>query len=448
MMKPTLPKGTRDFLPEELSRRKFIFRTIESVFERFGYLAIETPAMENLNSLLGKYGEEGDKLLFKILNNGDFLSRADEEALGARDSDKLALSISKRGLRYDLTVPFARFVVMHQHEIQLPFKRYQIQPVWRADRPQKGRYQEFFQCDADVLGSDSLSYEAELIQIYDQVFHTLQLPVTIKINNRKILSGLAEVLGKEELFVPMTVAIDKLDKIGWDGVTGELLLAGFTVEESGHLRQLLENKDLEALASGLASSATGAKGVQEIKTVMGYLEGYPFHQQVEFDITLARGLSYYTGCIFEVKAREMEFGSIGGGGRYDDLTGIFGLTGNSGVGISFGADRIYDVMLALDRFPATLDRSVQVLFVALDDESHRYAFSAMTAVRNKGIAADLYPEVSKMKKQMKYADARHIPYVAIAGETERNSRSFAVKDLQSGEQTTLSLEELIQKLAE
>jgi len=448
MMKPTLPKGTRDFLPEELSRRKFIFRTIESVFERFGYLAIETPAMENLNSLLGKYGEEGDKLLFKILNNGDFLSKADEDALSARDSDKLALSISKRGLRYDLTVPFARFVVMHQHEIQLPFKRYQIQPVWRADRPQKGRYQEFFQCDADVLGSDSLSYEAELIQIYDQVFHALQLPVTIKINNRKILSGLAEVLGKEELFVPMTVAIDKLDKIGWDGVTEELLLAGFTAEESGHLRKLLENKDMEALASGLASSATGTKGVKEIETVMGYLEGYQFHQQVEFDITLARGLSYYTGCIFEVKAQEMEFGSIGGGGRYDDLTGIFGLTGNSGVGISFGADRIYDVMLALDRFPATLDRSVQVLFVALDDESHRYAFSAMTAVRNKGIAADLYPEVSKMKKQMKYADARHIPYVAIAGETERNSRSFAVKDLQSGEQTNLSLEELIQKLVD
>jgi len=442
MMKPSLPKGTRDFLPGELARRKFIFRTIESVFERFGYQAIETPAMENLGTLLGKYGDEGDKLLFKVLNNGDFLAKADEAALEQRNSDRLAPSIARRGLRYDLTVPFARFVVMHQHEIQLPFKRYQIQPVWRADRPQKGRYQEFFQCDADVLGSDALSYEAELVQIYDQVFHHLGLPVTIKINNRKILSGLAEAIGREDLFVPMTVAIDKLDKIGWEGVISELEQSGFDPDQCRQLQQMLENPDLEALASALSSSPTGMKGIQEIRTVKEYLSAYDFHQDFEFDITLARGLSYYTGCIFEVKAREMEFGSIGGGGRYDDLTGIFGMKGNSGVGISFGADRIYDVMLALDRFPESVETTVQLLFIALDQQSHQYAFRVMSRLREQGIAADLYPEVAKMKKQMKYADDRKIPYVAIAGETERNNNTFAVKDMQSGEQKEIASNEL------
>lgn len=447
MMKPSLPKGTRDFLPGELARRKFIFRTIESVFERFGYQAIETPAMENLNSLLGKYGEEGDKLLFKVLNNGDFLAKADENALESKDSDRLAMSISKRGLRYDLTVPFARFVVMHQHEIQLPFKRYQIQPVWRADRPQKGRYQEFFQCDADVLGSDSLSYEAELVQIYDQVFHALGLPVTIKINNRKILSGLAEVVGREDLFVPMTVAIDKLDKIGWDGVTAELISSGFSSEEASRLRSMLDQPDLEALSAALATSETGSLGIREIMSVRAYLEHYHFHQDFEFDITLARGLSYYTGCIFEVKAKEMEFGSIGGGGRYDDLTGIFGMTGNSGVGISFGADRIYDVMLALDRFPESVERSLQVLFIALDEESHRYAFRVMSGIRDKGIACDLYPEVAKMKKMMKYADDRKVPFVAIAGETERANGTLSVKDMGTGTQMELTPDQLADKLS-
>jgi histidyl-tRNA synthetase len=447
MMKPSLPKGTRDFLPGELVRRNYIFKTIASIFERFGYQGIETPAMENLTSLLGKYGDEGDKLLFKVLNNGDFLSKADESALQNRDSDKLANSISKRGLRYDLTVPFARFVVMHQNELQLPFKRYQIQPVWRADRPQKGRYQEFYQCDADVLGSPALSYEAELVQIYDQVFHELNLPVKIRINNRKILSGLAEILNKEDQFIPMTVAIDKLDKIGWDGVEGELLNSGFTKAESGRLRELLESKDLEPLAMALADSKTGALGIKEISTVKAYLNGYDFHQAFEFDITLARGLSYYTGCIFEVVATEMEYGSLGGGGRYDDLTGIFGMKGNSGVGISFGADRIYDVMLQLDKFPSSLDQSIQVLFIALDEDSHQYAFKALSAVRAAGISADLYPEPAKMKKQMKYADARNVPFVAITGESERQSDTFAVKNMESGAQENLNLDALIKKLS-
>lgn len=447
MMKPSLPKGTRDFLPEELARRNYIFSTIASTFERFGYQGIETPAMENLSSLLGKYGDEGDKLLFKVLNNGDFLSKADEEALTSRDSDKLAVSISKRGLRYDLTVPFARFVVMHQHELQLPFKRYQIQPVWRADRPQKGRYQEFYQCDADVLGSDALSYEAELVQIYDQVFHALNLPVKIRINNRKILSGLAEVLGKEDQFVAMTVAIDKLDKIGWEGVEKELEKAGFVSADCEKLRELLESKDLELLARALAESKTGAKGIKEIAEVKEYLSGYTFHQDFEFDITLARGLSYYTGCIFEVVATEMEYGSLGGGGRYDDLTGIFGMSGNSGVGISFGADRIYDVMLQLDRFPHSLDQSLSILFVALDEESHKYAFKAMTKIREAGIPADLYPEPAKMKKQMKYADSRNVPFVAIAGESERMEGNFAVKNMESGNQENLTIEEITARLS-
>lgn len=446
MMTPALPKGTRDFLPEELARRKFIFRTIESVFERFAYQAIETPAMESLDSLLGKYGDEGDKLLFKVLNNGDFLAKADQEALAAKDADRLAPSISKRGLRYDLTVPFARFAVMHQHEIQLPFKRYQIQPVWRADRPQKGRYQEFYQCDADVLGSESLSYEAELVQIYDRVFAELQLPVTIRINNRKILSGIAEVLGCEKLFMQMTVAIDKLDKIGWEGVSAELMRAGFTDDQSARLRNLLEMRHPEELAEALAQSQTGSQGLRELARVKNYLEDYEFANEFEFDLTLARGLSYYTGCIFEVVAREMAYGSIGGGGRYDDLTGIFGMPGNSGVGISFGADRIYDVMLALDRFPQSLGSELHLLFIALDEESHSYAFRHMSQIRLAGYRCDLYPEPAKMKKQMKYANARQVPFVAIAGESERNAGIFSVKNMASGEQNNMDVKALIDLL--
>jgi histidyl-tRNA synthetase len=445
-MKPSLPKGTRDFLPAELARRKYIFNTIESVFEVYGYQGIETPAMENLSSLLGKYGDEGDKLLFKVLNNGDYLAKADEDALAAKDSDRLTPSIARRGLRYDLTVPFARFVVMNQNEIQFPFKRYQIQPVWRADRPQKGRYQEFFQCDADVLGSDSLSYEAELIQIYDRVFGELKLPVVIKLNNRKVLTGLAESIGMESHFSAMTTAIDKLDKIGWDGVHGELKQVGFSDGQREKLQRILELTQLDDIAARLADTPSGAQGIRELQTVFDYLSDYGMANRLELDMTLARGLSYYTGCILEVKARDMAYGSIGGGGRYDDLTGIFGMPGNSGVGISFGADRIYDVLLELGLFPEGMGQSIRLLFVAMDDESHRYAFNAMTRLRSAGITCDLYPEPTKMKKQMKYADGLGVPFVAIVGESERELGVFSVKNMQTGEQTSCKPDDLVQLL--
>ncbi|NUQ23268.1 MAG: histidine--tRNA ligase [Saprospiraceae bacterium] len=433
MPPPSIPKGTRDFTPEQVNRRNYIFDTIRKVFVAFGYQPIETPAMENLSTLTGKYGDEGDKLLFKILNNGDFLDKADADALAARDSYRLAPSIAKRGLRYDLTVPFARFVVMYQHEITFPFKRYQIQPVWRADRPQKGRYQEFYQCDVDVVGSDSLYYEAELVQIYDSVFHKLGLPVAIKLNNRKVLSGIAEVAGIADRFVDMTVAIDKLDKIGIEGVRNEMLGRGIDATSVAIIEDILQLTTLDALKTRLAASETGAKGVEELETVFDYLSLAPVHNEVRFDVTLARGLSYYTGCIFEVAAKGAQMGSIGGGGRYDNLTGVFGLKGVSGVGVSFGAERIYDVMLELGLFPDDAAAGLQVLFVAFDEATHRYAFQALSQLRAAGINADLYPKPVKLAKQMEYANKRNVPYVVVVGSEEMAQGKYTLKDMRLGD---------------
>lgn len=447
MSKPSIPKGTRDFLPQQVIKRKFIFSVIEDVFKTFGYLPIETPTMENLSTLTGKYGEEGDRLLFKILNNGDFLANADQDALQSLNSNKVISSISKRGLRYDLTVPFARFVVMNLNDISLPFKRYQIQQVWRADRPQRGRYQEFYQCDVDVVGSDSLMYEAELVQIYAAVFRKLGVNVKILINNRKILFGLAEAAGIPEKFMDMTIAIDKLDKIGIDGVTKELTERGITQEQSSKILSLLQATDLSSLKSAFIGFETGTKGIQEIETVLNYLgDTVP---ELVFDASLARGLNYYTGCIFEVKVDTSAYlgfsmGSIGGGGRYDNLTGVFGLNGVSGVGVSFGAERIYDVMEELSLFPKDVQRDIEVLFVALDDASHLYAFEVTTLLRQAGISCDLYPEPAKMKKQMSYANARNVPHVAIIGETERLEQKVSLKDMVSGEQKEILVDHLIE----
>jgi histidyl-tRNA synthetase len=447
MSKPSIPKGTRDFLPQQVIKRKFIFSVIEDVFKTFGYLPIETPTMENLSTLTGKYGEEGDRLLFKILNNGDFLANADQDALQSLNSNKVISSISKRGLRYDLTVPFARFVVMNFNDISLPFKRYQIQQVWRADRPQRGRYQEFYQCDVDVVGSDSLMYEAELVQIYAAVFRKLGVNVKILINNRKILFGLAEAAGIPEKFMDMTIAIDKLDKIGIDGVTKELTERGITQEQSSKILSLLQATDLSSLKSAFIGFETGTKGIQEIETVLNYLgDTVP---ELVFDASLARGLNYYTGCIFEVKVDTSAYpgfsmGSIGGGGRYDNLTGVFGLNGVSGVGVSFGAERIYDVMEELSLFPKDVQRDIEVLFVALDDASHLYAFEVTTLLRQAGISCDLYPEPAKMKKQMSYANARNVPHVAIIGETERLEQKVSLKDMVSGEQKEILVDHLIE----
>jgi histidyl-tRNA synthetase len=447
MSKPSIPKGTRDFLPQQVIKRKFIFSVIEDVFKTFGYLPIETPTMENLSTLTGKYGEEGDRLLFKILNNGDFLANADQDALQSLNSNKVISSISKRGLRYDLTVPFARFVVMNLNDISLPFKRYQIQQVWRADRPQRGRYQEFYQCDVDVVGSDSLMYEAELVQIYAAVFRKLGVNVKILINNRKILFGLAEAAGIPEKFMDMTIAIDKLDKIGIDGVTKELTERGITQEQSSKILSLLQATDLSSLKSAFIGFETGTKGIQEIETVLNYLgDTVP---ELVFDASLARGLNYYTGCIFEVKVDTSAYpgfsmGSIGGGGRYDNLTGVFGLNGVSGVGVSFGAERIYDVMEELSLFPKDVQRDIEVLFVALDDASHLYAFEVTTLLRQAGISCDLYPEPAKMKKQMSYANARNVPHVAIIGETERLEQKVSLKDMVSGEQKEILVDSLIE----
>jgi histidyl-tRNA synthetase len=445
--KPSIPKGTRDFLPAQVIKRKFIFNTIESVFKIFGYLPIETPTMENLSTLTGKYGEEGDRLLFKVLNNGDFLANADRSALDNLDSNKVISSISKRGLRYDLTVPFARFVVMNFNEISLPFKRYQIQQVWRADRPQRGRYQEFYQCDVDVVGSDSLMYEAELVRIYAEVFRKLGIKVKILINNRKILFGLAEAAGITDKFMEMTIAIDKIDKIGKGGVTREMLDRDITLVQSEKVLQLLNISDLTSLKQAFLGLVEGTKGIEEIQTVLDYLDGSI--PELTFDISLARGLNYYTGCIFEVKIDtsheghpEFNMGSIGGGGRYDNLTGVFGLNGVSGVGVSFGAERIFDVMEELNLFPTDVHKDIEVLFLALDDESHRYAFSQVSILREAGIACDLYPEPAKMKKQMSYANARNVPYVAIIGETERIAGHVSLKNMITGEQNDLTSEDL------
>ncbi len=439
----SIPKGTRDFSPMDVIKRKYLFDLIESVFIKYAYQPIETPTMENLSTLTGKYGDEGDKLLFKVLNNGDFLAKADSGALEARDSNKLISSISKRGLRYDLTVPFARYVVMHQNEINLPFKRYQIQPVWRADRPQKGRYNEFYQCDVDVVGSDSLSYEAEYIQILDEVYRKLGIQVNIRFNNRKILAGIAEVAGVSDLFIEMTVAIDKLDKIGWDKVMVELENRGIPNQQGEKIRSLISEKDPERLGELLAASETGTKGVQELKAVLDYSQLSELENELVFDPTLARGLSYYTGTIFEVNALDYEIGSLNGGGRYDDLTGIFGWKGISGVGISFGAERIYDVMEGLDLFPESLQTGPTVLCLALDHESHQYGFQCVQKLRAEGIISDLYPDVTKLKKQMKYANSIGAEYVVIIGETERESGILTFKHMTSGEQEKRTITEFI-----
>lgn len=443
MQKPGLPEGTRDFGPEQVRRRTYIFDTIRSVFVKFGFQPLETPAMENLSTLTGKYGEEGDKLLFKILNNGDYLKDASPELLAAKDSQKLIASIAKRGLRYDLTVPFARYVVTNHAKLTYPFKRYQIQPVWRADKPQRGRYREFFQCDADVIGSESLLYEAELTQIYDEAFAKLGVPVTIKINNRKILYGIAETAGIADQFVDMTVAIDKLDKIGIEGVRKELAGRNIPEEAIAVIENILASPSYETLRPAFANSETGTKGLDELDRVFKFLSKTSLHNEVKFDITLARGLSYYTGCIFEVSANNVTMGSIGGGGRYADLTGVFGVSGLSGVGISFGADRIYDVMETLELFPETLDETVKVLFITFDEPTHEYAFECVSRLRGAGIPAELYPEPGKLKKQFEYAAKRNIPVVAIIGETEMQNKTLQIKNQKTGEQSAMTMEELI-----
>lgn len=449
--KPSLPKGIRDFLPTQVKKRNFIFDTIRSVFERYGYLPIETPTMENLSTLTGKYGEEGDKLLFKVLNNGDYLAKADAQALADKDSAKLTNSISKRGLRYDLTVPFARYVVMHQNELSFPFKRYQIQPVWRADRPQKGRYQEFYQCDVDIVGSNSLMYEAELVRIYDEVFAKLGLKVVIKINNRKILFGLAEANGIVDQFMDMTIAIDKLDKMSAEKVIEEMTNKGISEAAARNVLQMLEVKDLDTLEGMFAESPTGLKGIEELRTFHKYSDRAPLSNTLEWDISLARGLNYYTGCIFEVKADttaypNLKMGSIGGGGRYDDLTGVFGMKNMSGVGVSFGAERIYDVMEEEDLFPASVAKDLDVLIVAFDEESHLYGYDVTQQIRDAAIRVDIYPEPTKMKKQMKYANDRNVPYVIVIGSDEMDSGRLTFKNMQEGSQEKLTVGEIMEWL--
>lgn len=451
MSKPAIAKGTRDFLPSEVSKRQYIFRTIEQVYKAYGYLPIETPAIELLQTLTGKYGDEGDKLLFKILNNGDFLSKADQTALSNKESNKVLPSISKRGLRYDLTVPLARYVAMHQNDIQFPFKRYAIQPVWRADRPQKGRYQEFYQCDADMVGSDSLMYESELLQILDTVYNKLGIKVIIRLNNRKILQGIAEVCGQSEQFMGITVAIDKLDKIGAQGVSDELAKLDIAEADRQKIVSLISIKNIEEIASALSTSEVGMTGVAEIKEVMQYLEEYELQNKIELDFTLARGLSYYTGCIIEVVADkefypDLVMGSISGGGRYADLTSMFGLKDMSGVGISFGAERIYDVMEECQLFPEEVTQSLDVFMVALDADCHKYAFNQVSKLRRAGIAADLYPVAAKMKKQMKYANGTGAPFVIIIGSQEMESGLLALKNMKEGTQENLSIDQIIEKL--
>lgn len=455
--KPTLPKGTRDFSPEEMVKRNFIFDTIKSVFRKFGYQEIQTPSMENLETLTGKYGDEGDKLIFKILNSGDFLSKVSAEELQTADAKKLTSKVSEKALRYDLTVPFARYVVAHQNDISLPFKRFQIQPVWRADRPQKGRYREFYQCDADVVGSESLLNEAEFVLIYQEALSQLGLKdFSILINNRKILSGIAEIIGKPELIIDMTVAIDKLDKIGLVGVSKELLERGFTQNDIKQLQPIIELKGsnsekIQALKKVLASSEIGQKGIEEVETIFTYIQQLQTPKatlpNVALDITLARGLNYYTGAIFEVKSNEVAMGSIGGGGRYDDLTGMFGLKNLSGVGISFGADRIYDVLGELNAFPKNTTESTKVLISNFDEAAEKFALPILSRLRAAGIATELYPQAAKLKKQLGYADAKRIPYVILIGSEEMASGLLSLKNMKSGEQNTLSMQALLSLLA-
>ena len=443
--KPSIPKGTRDFSPEEMMRRTYIFDTIKGVFRLFGYAPLETPSMENLSTLLGKYGDEGDKLLFKILNSGDYGAKLSEEEL------RQASKISEKGLRYDLTVPFARYVVQHQNEIVFPFKRYQIQPVWRADRPQKGRYREFYQCDVDVIGSKSLLSEVELVDIVARVFSALGISVTLKMNNRKILFGIAESIGHADKMIDITVAIDKLDKIGLDNVKGELRERGIDDAAIEKLQPILElsgsnEEKLQKLSDVIGSSQTGMLGIEEMRTIFSSIEKLGIALTPELDLSLARGLNYYTGAIFEVKANDFQIGSISGGGRYDDLTGIFGMSGMSGVGISFGADRIYDVMLGLNLFPAELACSTKVLFTNFGEEEQIASLRLISKLRDKGVAAEIYPESAKMKKQMEYANRRAIPYVVIIGSNELAERQATVKNMISGEQQSVAFEKVAELL--
>ncbi|SDB95300.1 histidine--tRNA ligase [Williamwhitmania taraxaci] len=447
VQKPSIPKGTRDFSPEESAKRSYIFDTVKRQFQCFGYQPLETPAMENLSTLLGKYGDEGDKLLFKILNSGDYLSKIPQGDLTPESSSPLATRISEKGLRYDLTVPFARYVVMHQNEISFPFKRYQIQPVWRADRPQKGRYREFYQCDVDVIGSTSLLNEVELLQIIDTVFEKLKIKVVIKLNNRKILSGIAEYLNASERLTDITVAIDKIDKIGLNAVKDELIERGVSADSVGKLEPILllegKNQDkLNTLRKILASSETGIKGIEELETILAYAESLSLSTPIEIDLSLARGLNYYTGAIIEVKAKDVAIGSICGGGRYDDLTGIFGLNNMSGVGISFGADRIYDVMAQLDIFPAESAATSKVMFVNFGEKEAQTCLGLLALVRKAGIAAELYPDSAKMKKQLDYANRKGIPFVALIGENEIATSTMAVKSMASGEQHQVAFHQL------
>lgn len=443
-MKPSIPKGTRDFLPQQVAKRNYMFQVIESVFKKYGYLPIETPTMENLSTLTGKYGEEGDKLLFKVLNNGDFLSKANTEALEAKDSTKIISSISKRGLRYDLTVPFARYVVMHQNDLHFPFKRYQIQPVWRADRPQKGRYNEFYQCDADVVGSGSLLYEAELVQIFNEGFSKLGVDATVRLNNRKILFGISEVVNATDKFMDITIAIDKLDKIQWEGVEKELLNRGLSKNQTSTISHILAVDSIDSLEEMMAESESAKLGIAEIRKVKQFLDSKN-HGEFTFDITLARGLNYYTGCIIEVDPpAEVQIGSIGGGGRYDDLTSVFGLKDVSGVGISFGAARIYDIMEELGLFPEAVTKEVSALITYMNGDYQSYAFEVVNALRSQEISADIYPSAAKFAKQMKYADKRNVPYVIIIGEEEFDTKILSIKDLKTGEQKKLELHKLIE----
>ena len=446
--KPSIPKGTRDFGPVEMAKRNYIFDTIKEVYALYGFQQIETPAMETLQTLMGKCGEEGDKLLFKILNSGDYMNKVSDEDLHSLNSLKLAAKLCEKGLRYDLTVPFARYVVQHREELQLPFKRYQIQPVWRADRPQKGRYREFYQCDADVVGSDSLLNEVELMQIVDTVFTKFGVRVCIKINNRKILTGIAEVIGEAEKIVDITVAIDKLDKIGLEKVNEELRNDGISEEAIEKLQPIISlsgsnEEKLEVISQVLAGSETGLKGVEETRFILDTLKAVGLNNEIELDLTLARGLNYYTGAIFEVKALDTPMGSITGGGRYDNLTGIFGLPGLSGVGISFGADRIYDVLNALDLYPKEAVNSTQVLFINFGETETAYCLPIVGKLRQAGIRSEIFPDKAKMKKQMSYANAKNIPFVVLAGENEMAAGKVTLKNMESGEQTLVTAEELI-----
>lgn len=446
--KPSIPKGTRDFSPVEMAKRNYIFNTIREVFYRYGFQQIETPSMENLSTLMGKYGEEGDKLLFKIQNSGDYFSGLTDEELLSRNAAKLASKFCEKGLRYDLTVPFARYVVMHRDEITFPFKRFQIQPVWRADRPQKGRYREFYQCDADVVGSNSLLNEVELVQMIDAVFQKFGIRVSIKINNRKILTGIAEIIGEADKIVDITVAIDKLDKIGLDNVNAELASKGIPQEAIDKLQPIIllsgsNEEKLATLKNVLAASETGLKGVEESGFILKTIAGLGIQSEVELDLTLARGLNYYTGAIFEVKALDVQIGSISGGGRYDNLTGVFGMEGMSGVGISFGADRIYDVLNQLDLYPKEAVNGTQLLFVNFGEAEAAYVLPVLAQVRAAGIRAEIYPDAAKMKKQMSYANAKMVPFVAIVGENEMKEGKVMLKNMTSGEQSLVAPEELV-----